>query len=84
MDIISKNNISTWMLVAAMIVVGTMSRPNLLTFLMIPLVGCWLFAAREVARREVARPLCKTCIVIAIAVSAVTVILMMKINWLAL
>lgn len=84
MNIINKNNTSTWMLVAAMIIIGTMSRPNLLTFLMIPLVGCWLFAVREIARRESARPMCKMCVATAICISVGAIFLMTKINWLAL
>lgn len=85
MKFFSKNNTSTWMLVAALIAVAIMARPNLLSCLLLPIIACWLVFTREVARREgVTHSLCLRCVLIAGGVMAVAFFLMTKISWLAL
>ena len=82
---IGTHNISTWMVVVEIIAMAMIAHPSLLAYLLVALVGGWLFIMREVARREgVSHPLCKGCVIAGAGIIAAAFLVLIKINWMAL
>jgi predicted anti-sigma-YlaC factor YlaD len=76
---------STWMIFAGLVMVAALIHPSLFAVLMIVVIACWQFLTREVARAEgSAGPICIRCIALNGAIMAAALILMLKVNWIAL
>lgn len=85
MNIVGKQNISTWMIVVSVIVMAGIAHNGLLGYLMVALVAGLLIITREVARWEgITHPMCKKCLISGVGIIVVAFFVIIKINWLAL
>lgn len=79
------HNLSTWMIVVAVVIMAGIAHNGLLGYLMVALMAGWLIITREVARREgITRPMCKPCLLAGAGIILVALVIVLKINWLAL
>lgn len=75
---------STYMNFVTMIMVGTLAHPSLTSGMFILVIGSWLFITREVAHAEAGKSFNYIVLGVCTSIMLFAMVLMLKINWIAL
>lgn len=82
---LGKRNISTWMVVVSIVVMAMTVHPSLLAYLLVGANGGWMILTREIARTEGrSHEPCWVCIIAGACVLLAAMVVMLKVNWLAI
>lgn len=78
----NRHHYSTWMVVGSLILMGALVHPSLASYLLVAMNVGLMVITREVARLE-ARP-CWPCAIGGGVIIFVAVVMMLKVNWMAI
>lgn len=79
------HNYSTWMIVVSVILMAMTTHPSLLAYLFIMANAGWMLVTRELARFEgSSRGVSWISLGGGVALTVITILIMLKINWLAI
>lgn len=82
---IGLHHYSTWMIVASIIAMAMAVHPSLLAYLLVVVNTGWMILTREVARSEgVSSPFCAPCAIAGAILMGTALVLLLKVNWLAM
>lgn len=82
---IGTHNMSTWMIVVSIIFMAMTVHPSLLAYLIVSMNGGLVILTREVARTEGRQhPPCWHCIIAGGIILVIGMVVILKINWLAI